>query len=98
MRSNNNRYAMMERRITYGLLLSAFIFIVYLFAAGAGTIWLKVISAIVSISLPSLCLAILYLSKELLRPRSLWMTVASVAIIICTVFSLILNFPSPRPV
>jgi hypothetical protein len=89
---------MIEQRITYALIISAFFFIVYLFAAGAGTIWLKVISAIVSILVSCLCLVILFLSKELLRQRSLWMTVAAIAIIICTVFSLILNFPSPSPV
>lgn len=97
MRSNNNRFAMMEQRITYALIISAFFFIIYLFAAGAGTIWLKVTSAIVSILLSCLCLVILYLSKELLRQRSLWMSVAAIAIVLCTVFSLILNFPSPRP-
>ena len=39
------------------------------------------------------CLAFLYLTRELTRRRSLWMTTASGGILICLLFSLILNFP-----
>ncbi len=95
--SNNNRYQQMEQYMTGALLASAVMFIIYLFSAGSGTIWLQVISAIIAVLISGACLYFLYTSKELLRARSLWMTVTSASVIICILFSLILQFPSPNP-
>ena len=98
MQSNNSRYTTLERYITIALIASAVLFIIYLIAAGCGILWLKVLSAIFAILIPGLCLYMLYITKELLRQRSFWMSVGAAAIIICVLFSLLLNFPSPRPV
>lgn len=95
--ARNNRYKELERYMTYVILFSAVMFIIFLIASGAGIIWLKVIASILSIAASVLCLAYLYLTKELLRTRSLWMTAAAVAIIACTLFSLMLGYPSPNP-
>ena len=38
----------------------------------------------------------LFMSRELLRRRSFWMTVAAACVIICLLFSLILKFPAPK--
>lgn len=92
-----NRYKQMERYMTMALLADACVFVLYLIGAGMGTLWLKVLTAIVAIVLSGLCLGFLYLTKELLRRRSLWMTTAAAAILLCTLLSLILNFPSPSP-
>lgn len=97
MKKKNNRYQQMARNMTYTLLTDLLLFITFLVAAGTGTIWLKVVTAILAILVSGLCLGFLYLSKELLRQRSLWMTAAAAAILICTIFSLIINFPSPSP-
>lgn len=70
-------------------------FILFLIFAGIGILWLKVVTAIVAIGVSVLCLAWLVLSKEWLRERSLWLTTGYAAIIICTVVSLICDFPSP---
>ncbi len=98
MAERRSRYRKMERYMTYALLVGAALFVIYLFAAGFGVLWLKVITAILAILAGSLCLVYLYLTKELLQHRSLWMTAAAGAIVLCVVFSLILNFPSPAPV
>lgn len=97
MHKGKNRYREMEYYMTIALIANLLSFILFLIAAGSGTIWLKVICAIVTILLSGLCLTVLYLSKELLRQRSLWMTTAAAAILLCLIFSLILNFPSPSP-
>ena len=94
---NKKRYSQMEKTVTLVLLSSLVLFIVYLFSSGSGIIWLKVLSAIFTILSAGLCLAYLYFSAEWLKQRSLWMTSGSIALIICTLFSLILNFPSPAP-
>lgn len=95
--ARNNRYKEMERYMTYATIFSAVMFILFLIASGAGIIWLKVIASILSIAVSVLCLVFLYLNKELLRTRSLWITAAAVAIIACTLFSLMLGYPSPNP-
>ena len=93
MANNNNRYKELERNMTYAIVTDAVIFILYLIVAGAGIVWLKVITAILAILLSGLCLYTLYISKELLRQRSLWITTSAVAIIVCTLISLLLNYP-----
>jgi len=92
-----NRYSQMERYMSCALILDLVLFIAYLIAAGNGIIWLKAILFILTIALSLLCLAYLYLTKELLKQRSFWMSVCAGAIAICLLFSLILNFPSPSP-
>ena len=91
-----NRYKVMERYMTYTLIGDAALFVLYLIFAATGVIWLKVITAIFAILISLGCLAFLYLSQELLRKRSFWMTTAAAAVLICTLMSLILNFPRPN--
>lgn len=91
------RYRELEQYLTYALIAQAILFVLYLICAGSGIIWLKVILAIILFLLSGGTLAILFLRKELLRHRSLWMTVGALAVIICLLFSLILNYPSPNP-
>ncbi len=91
-----NRYQIMEHYMTYALLADTVLFVLYLVFAGLGITWLKVTLSIIAILLSLLILTYLYLTKELLRRRSLWMSVAAAAITVCILFSLILNFPSPK--
>lgn len=93
--ANRSRYRDLEQMLTIFLIASAADFVLFLIFAGIGIIWLKVITAIFAILLPVLCLALLYLSKELLKQRSLWLTTGFFGIFLCTVVSLIANFPSP---
>lgn len=97
MANTPSRYKQMEQYMCCALLADLLIFIFYLIAAGNGIIGLKVILAILTILLSGLCLAFLYKSKELFNQRSLWMSFSAGAILICLLFSLILNFPSPNP-
>ena len=94
MENNKNRYKEMEKYMTIILIALGVLFVVYLIAAGTGIIWLKVLTAIIDIFVGLLCLVYLYLTKLIFAPRSLWMTFAAGSVVICTLFSLILNFPS----
>lgn len=98
MASKRNQYKQLEQYLTIALIVNLLLFIGFLVSAGNGIIWLKVILAILTLFLSGLCLYVLYASRELLRPRSLWMTVAAGATVICLLMSLLLNFPSPKPV
>lgn len=95
METNKNRYKEMEKYMTLVLIGAAVLFVVYLIAAGCGILWLKILTAIIAILICGLCLVYLYMTKLLLAPRSLWMTVAAGSVIICLIFSLILGFPAP---
>lgn len=93
MANDRNRYKQMEQYMTYALILNTIIFALYLLFAGLGIVWLKIIFSILVILLSVLCLACLFITRELLRKRSLWMSVGAAALIVCTVFSLLLNYP-----
>jgi len=97
MNDSKKRYQILELCMCALIAVSIIFFIIFLCAAGTGTTWLKILSAIICILICCCALAYLYLSKELFRPRSLWMGLAAAAIVLCILFSLILNFPSPNP-
>ncbi len=77
----------------YAIIADGVLFFLYMIVAGQGITWLKVIISILAILLSCLCLYVLYMSRELVKQRSLWMTVGSVSVILCTIVSLLLNFP-----
>lgn len=95
MAERSNRYQEMDRTMTMIIIGTALDFLVFLICSGAGILWLKVITAILAIVVPVLCLGLLYLSQELLRQRSLWLTTGFGSIFVCTIVSLICNFPCP---
>lgn len=97
MNKQQVRYKNMERKMQLILAALSLLFVIFLIAAGIGIIWLKAICAIVTISLSLLCLFFLYLADEILKPRSLWISIAFAALVVCTLSSLLLQFPSPRP-
>ena len=97
MDKRKKRYAIMEQYVTILLLALLGLFCTYLLAAGFGILWFKLFCAVIIILTSGLCLGYLYLTKELLKRRSLWMGAAAAALFVCTLFSLILNFPCPKP-
>ena len=58
---------------------------------------LKVVTAIIALVLSALSLAYLYMIGEFKKARSHWLVMGFAAIILCTLVSLVLNFPSPAP-
>lgn len=95
MAKNRIRYKQLELYLTYALLADAALFVFFLLFAGLGIAWAKIIFAVLAIVLSTACLAVLYLSRELLRRRSLWITAGAAAVLVCILFSLLLKFPSP---
>ena len=91
--ARRNRYKEMEKMITVALIADAVLFLLYLITAGAGVVWMKWLCSILSILLSGAGLAFLYMTKELLKQRSLWLSTGFVAIIVTILASLILAFP-----
>ena len=96
MGKRNSRYKKMESMITIALCVEVIIFIAYMFFAGMGMSALKIISTILCFLISGAILYYLYMTRELLRKRSIWMTLTAACIMLCLLVSLILNFPSPR--
>lgn len=97
MAERRNKYNELQQILTLALIGAFALFIFYLIAAGNEIVWLK---AVLSILIFLICLAtlgFLFITQELLRPRSLWMTLAAGGITICLLFSLIFHFPCPNP-
>ncbi|MCD7859957.1 MAG: hypothetical protein LUH51_07330 [Firmicutes bacterium] len=90
-----NRYQQMERTFTVILLAEVVFFILYLILAGFGIIWAKVIVALICFAASGYSLWSLYASKEILKQRSLWLTCGFGGLALCTLVSLIVNFPRP---
>lgn len=95
MEERRNRYKDLEQLMTVLLIAAAVDFLLFLIFSGVGILWVKVVTAIFAILMPLLSLAFLYISQELLRQRSLWLTTGFASILVCTIVSLICNFPSP---
>ena len=96
MPQKKTRFRDFERYITLCLAIATSLFIVFLSAADAGSIGLKFFLAIVAVADCGYCLWLLHQNKELLRRRSLWMSVWAACLIVCILAAIILNFPSPN--
>ena len=90
------RYKKMETLVTAVLCLDVAVFIAYLCFAGMGMIGLKILTAFLCFLISGTVLYFLFMTRELLRKRSIWMTLAAACVILCVLVSLILNFPAPR--
>ena len=95
MKENQLTYRSFEQFMTIILFTALAFFILYLVMAGVGLTVMKIIFAVLAIILSGVSLFVLYTSRELVKPRSLWLTTAYGAIILCTIVSLICNYPAP---
>ena len=93
MAGNRSRYREFERFLTVILLAALALFLLYLLAAGLGWSVVKIVAAIIAILLAGFGLWNLYAAKELLKSRSLWLTCGCCSVILCTIVSLLCNFP-----
>ena len=93
--SKNSRYKAMETIVTAALCVDAVVFLAYLIFAGSGMVAMKIAAVVLCFLISGAVLYFLYITRELLRKRSIWMTLAAVCTILCILVSLILKFPSP---
>jgi len=95
MSSKRSRYKKLEALITVALGVDVAIFLAYLVFAGLGMTALKAVTAVLCFVISGAVLYILYMTRELLRKRSIWMTLAALCTILCVLASLLLRFPAP---
>ena len=92
------RYKQIDQLLTRVIIADTAVFVLYLIFAALGLVALKIIISIIALLVSGLCLAWLYTLGEFKKARSRWLVMGFGAIILCTLVSLILNYPSPAPV
>lgn len=92
------RYKQIDQLLTRMILADTAAFVLYLIFAALGLSFLKVLIAIIAMGVAGLCLAYLYRIGEFKKARSRWLVMGFGSIILCTLVSLILNYPSPAPI
>jgi hypothetical protein len=95
MNDNQSSYRFFEQMMTILLFVAIGFFILYLVMAGIGAVAWKIIFAVLIFLLSGVCLFTLYTSQELLKTRSLWLTAAFCSLVLCTLVSLLCNYPAP---
>jgi len=93
-----NTFKQLELRMTYVVCADLALFLLFLLGSGLGIGWLKVLTAIASITLSALSFGFLILIGEHTKARSRWLFAAFAAIAVVTLFSLFLGYPAPAVV
>ena len=95
MRKDKKRYREMVRFMELVMLGDGILFVLSLVAAGTGIGWLRVILRVLTAVGALGGLAILYLNREIRRPRSRWIVAVFAAVLLCLLVSTVCNYPSP---
>lgn len=95
MEQKNNRFKDLEQFLSVLIIAMLAIFIFYLCMAGSGRTVLMIISAVMIGAIAAFGLWLLVKSKELLRQRSIWMSLSFICCVIVTVVSLLAGYPGP---
>ena len=90
-----NKFRELERGLTLVIFADLILFVLTLAAGGVGIGWLKVIVGLLTIIISGLGCAFLVLINEHKRRRSWWMLSAFGSMLLCTLVSLITNYPAP---
>ena len=90
-----NKFRQLERSLTMVIFADLVLFLLTLATGGVGYGWLKVIFGILTVLISGLGCAFLVLVNEHKRRRSWWMLSAFGSMFLCTLVSLITNFPRP---
>ena len=90
-----NQFRQLERSITMVIFADLILFVLTLAAGGIGIGWLKVLVGLCTLVISGLGTTFLVLVNEHKRRRSWWMLSAFGSMLICTLVSLLLNYPCP---
>lgn len=90
-----NSFRVLERGLTLVIFIDLVLFALTLASGGVGIGWLKIIVGILTMIISALGCTFLVLINEHKRRRSWWMLSAFGSILLCTLVSLITNYPAP---
>ena len=93
MDANKRQYKDLEMFLTILIIAMLILFIFYMIMAVTSQGILKIIAAVLLFSVCGFGLWLLYRSKEILRQRSIWMTLSFISGALCTLVSLLAGYP-----
>lgn len=88
-------FRQLERLLTMVIAAALALFVLMLIFAACGINWLKILLGLVIMAGCALGCALLILMQEHRRRRSWWMLSAFGSILLCTLVSLLVNYPAP---
>lgn len=94
-RRSRNTFRKLERLLTKVILGTLVAFLLMLVAAANGIGWLKWLTALPVMVVSTLGCALLVLKQEHKKRRSWWMLASFIALLACTLVSLIAGYPAP---
>ncbi len=95
MDPKKRQYKDLEMFLTVLVVAMLVLFVFYLVMAGMGQTVLKILGAVLIFGISGFGLWLLYTSRELLRQRSIWMSLSFACCTICTLVSLLAGYPGP---
>ena len=95
MGKNNSNFKQLERFLATLLLVQIGFFLIFLFCASAGLVVLKILFALFGFLLGVFGLWLLSKTREIWRPRSLWLTCSFCSPIVLMAVSLLCGYPCP---
>ena len=90
-----NKFRELERSLTMVIFADLVLFALTLAAGGVGIGWLKIVVGILTVLISGLGCTFLVLINEHKRRRSWWMLSAFGSMLLCTLVSLLTNYPAP---
>lgn len=90
-----SKFRELERGLTMVIFADLVLFLLTLAAGGVGIGWLKIVVGILTVLISGLGCTFLVLINEHKRRRSWWMLSAFGSMLLCTLVSLITNYPAP---
>ncbi len=93
--AKRNRYRELENLVTKVLLGDAAVTVLFLIFSRNDVVFMKVVTAVLTIGCSLLGVGWLTLTGEIKRRRSLWMVTGFACILVLVIMSLILKYPCP---
>lgn len=90
-----SKFRQLERNLTIAIFADLVLFLLTLATGGIGIGWLKIVFGVLTILISGLGCTFLVLINEHKRRRSWWMLSAFASMLLCTLVSLITNYPAP---
>lgn len=92
---HRNKFRELERSLTMVIFADLVLFALTLATGGVGIGWLKIVVGILTVLISGLGCTFLVLINEHKRRRSWWMLSAFGSMLLCTLVSLLTNYPAP---
>lgn len=94
-RASRPGFRQLEKNLSMIIACELAVFVLMLICGAAGIFWLKIVLGLILLAASALGCGLLILMQEYRRKRSWWLIASFASIFLCTLVSLIVNYPAP---